>query len=238
MGYFIRLAVILMFITGVAAGSLALVNMKTRPIIVEYKRMQEAAARSEVMKEGVKHVPRDWASTLCDSLFHKSILLDSTISDSLLQDSALLHSKPYYEVYADEGETELIGYIFTAMGKGYSSTLETVTGVDTNFNIIGIKIISQQETPGLGAKCQEVSYGDKDSWFQRGFNKSYREKEGLGILSSLKVAVDKDEGEIHSITGATITTRAITNSIRETALQLDNILAKVELFKDKLEVNK
>ena len=191
MGYIIRLSIILMIITGIAAGSLALVNMRTRPIIEEYKRAEQAKARSEVMEEGRKFV-------LCDSA------------------SAL----PYYKIYADEEGSQLIGYVFNAAGKGYSSTILTVTGLDTSFNIMGIKITSQQETPGLGAKCLEVFYGENDSWFQRQFYRDDRGKRGKPPLSALAVAVDRDGGEIHSITGATITGRAIANSIKQTASDL------------------
>jgi len=191
-----------MIITGVAAGSLTLVNMKTSPIIVEYKRMQETAARSEVMKEGVKHILCDSASTL-----------------------------PYYKVFTDEAGEELIGYIYTAKGKGYSSTIETVIGIDTDFKIVGIKVIAHLETPGLGAKCQERLYGEKGPWFQRLFSKYHRER----ALNALTVEVGWGEDKIHAITGATITTRAITNSIRETARQLKNVLMEVERLEDKPE---
>lgn len=175
-----------MVITGIAAGALALVNMKTRPIIEEYKRMEQAKARAEVMTEGRKFVLKDSSSAL-----------------------------PYYEVYSDDEATQLIGYVFNAAGKGYSSTITTVTGVDTAFKLLGIKITSQQETPGLGAKCQEIRYGESEPWFQHQFFKEYQTQKGAKALSALTVAVDKDGGKIHSITGATISGRAIANSIKQ-----------------------
>ncbi len=191
MAYILRLTVILMVVAGIAAGALALVNMKTRPIIEEYKRMEQAKARAEVMKEGRKFVLKDSSSTL-----------------------------PYYEVYSDDEGIELIGYVFNAAGKGYSSTILSVTGVDTAFNLLGIKITYQQETPGLGAKCQEILYGESDSWFQRQFFKEFYTKKGKSPLSALTVACDKDGGKIHSITGATITGRAISNSIKQASLEI------------------
>ena len=191
MWYIIRLAIILMIVTGISAGALSLVNLQTRPVIEEYKKQQQAAARAEVMEEGRVFVLRDSMSAL-----------------------------PYYEVYSNEDTTGLIGYIFTAEGVGYASTLVTVTGVDTAFNIQGIKITSQQETPGLGAKCMEVRYGEDDPWFQRQYFKDWRLESGMKPLYAMTVAVDKDGGEIHSITGATITGRVISNSIKESAKEL------------------
>ena len=195
MFYIVRLAVILMVVAGIAAGALALVNMQTRPIIEEYKRLEQERARSEVMKEGMKFVLYD-------------------------EESAL----PYYRVYSDNAGSELIGYIFTALGKGYSSTIETVTAVDTTFQVVGIKVTSQQETPGLGAKCTEIKYGEEESWFQRQFFTNYRKQQGSTPLSGLTIAVDKDGGDIDSITGATITGRAISNSIKESSKILKNKL--------------
>jgi len=191
MGYIIRLGIILMVVSGLGAGALALVNLKTKPIIEDYKRVEEARARAEVMEAGKKFV-------LCDSA------------------SAL----PFYKVFADEEGTQLIGYVFTAEGKGYSSTVKTVAGVDTAFNLVGIKVTSQQETPGLGAKCQEITYGEDDSWFQRQFFSGYYENRGESPLNALTIAVDKDGGKIHSITGATITGRAIANSIKQAASEI------------------
>jgi len=186
MGYITKLAVILTIVTAIAAGSLALVNMKTKPIIDEYIRIQEENARTEVMPEG------------------KQFVLKGADSDT-----------SYYEVYGGENGDELIGYVFTALGKGYSSTIKTVTGIDLDYNLLGIKITFQQETPGLGAKCEEISYGESDPWFQRQFFKKYYEQRGEPPLNALTIACDKDGGRIHSITGATITGRAISNSIKQ-----------------------
>jgi electron transport complex protein RnfG len=114
--------------------------------------------------------------------------------------------KKYYRGYATEDTTQApIGYSIIAYGKGYSSTIQILTGVDLTGTIVGIKVLFQQETPGLGTKSQEVLYDESDPWFQR----QYLKKSGLSI------AVDKDGGTIKSITGATITSRAITNAIRK-----------------------
>lgn len=199
MGYILRLALILMVITGVAAASLALVNKSTRPIIEDYKRRQEEKARAEVMKEGIQY-----------------------------QECQLKEGRKYYRVFADEEAKEFIGYIFTAAGKGYSSTIQTVTGIDTTFNIVGIKIIFQQETPGLGAKCQEIKYGEDSPWFQRNFFKSQREVDRKIPFNALNIKVGEGDNKVHAITGATITTRAITNSIKEFANALKTEIDSVE----------
>jgi len=93
------------------------------------------------------------------------------------------------------------GYTFIAEGSGYSGKIKTMVGVDSTFAIIAIQVIDQSETPGLGAKCLEPEFADRYSQM---------------TISDLFVDKDKaEEKNIKSITGATITTRAITNSIRE-----------------------
>jgi Na+-translocating ferredoxin:NAD+ oxidoreductase subunit G len=117
-------------------------------------------------------------------------------------------------VYAARAENDsLIGYTFLAVKYGYSSEVKTMVGLRSDLSINKIKIISQAETPGLGANCAKPEFQEK--------------------FSNLKydnLLVDKDGGNITSITGATITTRTITNSIKEAFVSLNTVLknAKTE----------
>jgi len=116
----------------------------------------------------------------------------------------------YYEGYTSKDKSELVGYAFVAKGPAYSSVIETMVGVDTTGQILGMQVLSQQETPGLGTRIEEVKYGEEDPWFQRQF---------IGkIAENLKV--DKDGGDIQAITGATISSRALTKSVVEAFFQL------------------
>lgn len=98
----------------------------------------------------------------------------------------------------DSAGTEL-GYLFVAYGKGYSSTVQTMIAVDTEGTVTGNTILYQQETPGLGAN---VSNPDK---FLYQFN---------GLVASA-LLLSKDGGDLDSITGSTITSRAVTESVRD-----------------------
>ena len=62
----------------------------------------------------------------------------------------------YERGYHSADSTDLVGYTFRATGRGYSSNVETMVGVDLYGRITGIKIISHQETPGIGSKIAEV----------------------------------------------------------------------------------
>ena len=60
----------------------------------------------------------------------------------------------YYKAYKDK---ELIGVAYKAKAKGYSSIIEAMAGMDLDGKITGIKIINQNETPGLGSRIVEVA---------------------------------------------------------------------------------
>lgn len=109
----------------------------------------------------------------------------------------------YYEGYQAADKQQLIGYAFVGTWPGYSSTIETMVGVDVSGKIIGLKVLDEKETPGLGTRTEEIKYGEHEPWFQRQF---------LG-KDAATLAVDKDGGDVQSITGATISSRAVTKSI-------------------------
>lgn len=114
----------------------------------------------------------------------------------------------YYVGYKSPEKEEIAGYVFSAFGKGYSSTIETLIGIDTTGTVRGMKIVYQVETPGLGTKIEEVRYGENAPWFQKQF---------VGKpLSQIFLKKDKPTGEINDVTGATISSRAVTNSVHQT----------------------
>lgn len=103
-----------------------------------------------------------------------------------------------YYIAKDEKTGDIKGYTFTAAKPGYSSIVKTMAAIDTNFKIINIQVIEQSETPGLGANCTKPEFSAK-----------------FPDLSPDDLILAKDGGKFVGITGATITTRAVTNSLRE-----------------------
>ncbi len=103
-----------------------------------------------------------------------------------------------------DAEENIVGYTFVASLYGYSSEVKTMVGVNTDLVIEKIKIIFQAETPGLGANCEKPEFQEQFSGKQK-----------------TEMKVDKDGGTIESLTGATITTRTIANSIKAAMDKLD-----------------
>ena len=83
---------------------------------------------------------------------------------------------------------------------GFNGAITMMVGIDTEGNVLGISVVSQTETAGLGAVCAAKTEAGQS--FRGDF---------VGLGGS--VAVDKDGGEIDSITGATITSRAVCDGV-------------------------
>jgi len=95
---------------------------------------------------------------------------------------------------------EKIGYAFIAAGRGYSGTIKTMVGMYQNGTISRIYVIRQSETPGLGTSIAEPDFTNQFSDKQVG-----------------DIRLRRDGGVIDAITGATISSRAITDIVRERA---------------------
>lgn len=107
----------------------------------------------------------------------------------------------YYLVY--DGSGHLQGFAIKASGKGYSSDIETLVGLNLDLDISAIKVLSLNETPGLGSRVAE-----KD------FTGQFQGKNSSSISS------------VQAITGATISSRAVINSIKDKISELMPELSK------------
>ena len=65
-----------------------------------------------------------------------------------------------YAGYADAERSSLLGYAALGQARGYSSTLKVMVGLKPlekgQYRILGIKVVAQQETPGLGTRVNDV----------------------------------------------------------------------------------
>ena len=105
-----------------------------------------------------------------------------------------------YTIYADDGAE--VGYAFLAVGKGYGGDIDILVGLEDETTIKAVTIISQSETPGLGSRIAETSFAAKFA--------------GVNIDD---VALKQDGGQVDAITGATISSRAVIEAIRTTAME-------------------
>ena len=83
---------------------------------------------------------------------------------------------------------------------GFDNTITMMVGVGKGGTVLGISVISHTETPNLGAVAADP--GPKGQIFREQF-----------VNERGSVAVTKDGGHIEAITGATITSRAVTAGV-------------------------
>jgi electron transport complex protein RnfG len=106
------------------------------------------------------------------------------------------------EIYIIYSDGDQIGYAFLAVGKGYGGDINILVGLNDDTTLKGITIVSQEETPGLGTRITEPSFTDQFA--------------GLDVN---QVALSRDGGRIDAITGSTISSSAVVEAVRETALE-------------------
>lgn len=105
-------------------------------------------------------------------------------------------------VYKATVDGQEAGYCVEVKPKGFGGTITMIVGINVDGTVAGVQVTGASETPGLGAKAQS----DKE-WIAQ-----YQGQPADGSL-----AVTKDGGSVNAITGATITSRAVTLGVNTAA---------------------
>ena len=100
-----------------------------------------------------------------------------------------------------------VGYIFLREVQGYSGPITLVFGTNSDGTITGLVVLSHTETPGLGAKIATAQFRDQ-----------FKNKRLEGLMLKKD---DPARGRIDAITGATISSRAVTGAVRSTLESLE-----------------
>lgn len=95
------------------------------------------------------------------------------------------------------------GYVFNTSYKGYGGAVGVMTGISAEGEITGVKVVECNETPGLGMKAQS------DPAFTAQYVMPIPEGGVFEVTKTGKTA----DNQVDAISGATITTSAVTNSV-------------------------
>ena len=94
-----------------------------------------------------------------------------------------------------------LGYVITSYsGDSYSGLVKISVGIKEDGTINGIEFLEISDTPGLGLKAKEPAFKDQYAG---------KNKESLTVTKSGNAG----DGEINAISGATITSSAVTNAV-------------------------
>lgn len=111
-----------------------------------------------------------------------------------------LDGTPVYAVMRDDGA--LLGYAVQSSGTGFGGEIKTMVGFNLIGEVIGVKIISMSETPGVGSKTKSDSFLDRF----------------IGKNKEMTVGEDID-----GITGATISSKGVTEAVNNAILATENL---------------
>lgn len=113
------------------------------------------------------------------------------------------------DYYAALNGEDGVGYVFTVSSGGYGGKVKVMVGIDTAGSINAVKVLdASNETPGLGQK-----------WLESARWKQFSGKSG-------KQDLKKNGGEIETVTGATITSKAVLKAVNEAVGLYEEITAK------------
>lgn len=113
-----------------------------------------------------------------------------------------IHEKSAEYFVAKKGDKPT-GYIIQSFGKGYSSYINVLIAVDTDFKILKIDILSHAETPGLGDEIETPEF--KGQFVGKSLNQ-------------IKLVKTDTKENIQAVTGVTISSRAVTDDAVKNAL--------------------
>ena len=195
MNKIIRNTIILTVITVISGFLLGLVYEITAEPIA---RTQEAAKKEA------------WQAVFPDASedAFQQIDVDADVAAQVVKDLGV--DATVDEVCAvDGGET---GYVVTVTdGEGYGGDIQITVGITADGTVSGVSFLSISETAGLGMKADEADF--KDQFKDKKVEKFSYTKSG-----------ESGDDKIDAISGATITTNAVTNAVDSALIYFQNEL--------------
>jgi len=136
-----------------------------------------------------------------ESYYDNDLLTDTVTVDSA--NAKIGNAQTVVYLAKRQNEVNAVSFKFVAPD-GYAGPINLVMGLDKNGEILGVRVISHTETPGLGDKI-EVK---KSKWIMSFNGKS------LDNVTYEEWGVKKDGGIFDQFAGATITPRKVVQAIR------------------------
>ena len=116
-----------------------------------------------------------------------------------------------YEVFDDNSNS--LGYALPYEGNGFQGKVRLIVGLNKDIEkLVGLKILEQVETPGLGTKVAETLFTDQ-----------FKNLVVTPEIISVKGVEPQNPNEVQAITGATISSKAIVRIVNEGIKKLKTI---------------
>jgi electron transport complex, rnfABCDGE type, G subunit len=192
---FMKDAITLFIITMLSGFMLGAVYEITKEPIALAKENEKKSAYKEVFPDATDFQKQD------DDLLSK-------VNDSLIsQNFGKVNVSEVANALDSSGSS--LGYVITSTSKdGFGGDVKISVGITKDKKLNGIAFLTLAETPGLGMKAK----GEK-------FSSQFKEKDAT-FLNVVKTGATKPD-EIDAISGATITSRAVTGAVNAAIYYVD-----------------
>lgn len=161
------------------------------------------AARDRIAENERKSLLKSLHEVISPDMHNNDLYSDTT---SILNPELLGSDEPVM-VYRARKNHQPVAAVFASIAPdGYNGTIKLLVGIDIHGTLLGVRVLSQKETPGLGDAIE----ADRSDWILGFRGKSLRDP------AYKRWKVKKDGGAFDQFTGATITPRAVVKAIRNT----------------------
>lgn len=153
----------------------------------------------QVTEEPIKKANEKAKQEAYQAVFEEAASFEANEALSLPEAESGVFISEVLEAKDDAGNT--IGYVMSFGSKeGYGGEVDLSMGVDSSGTITGLEVLSMSETAGLGANCTTDTFKSQFKGIQ------------AGEIAYTKTGKSADN-EIDALSGATITTKAVTNAV-------------------------
>ena len=138
-----------------------------------------------------------------------SVVVPSALEFKIVEkDEESTNENDIYIAYSDDGKET--GYAVFVSPLGFGGNIDIIVGFSLDKTITGVEIVNSSETPGLGSKASDKEF--KEQFLDK--------KPPLNVVKNEKAG----ENTISAISGATITSKAVTSGINTAMTELNNYL--------------
>ena len=153
-----------------------------------------------------------YRAVLADASSFETLDFDAESTLSLLTENGYTSDTITEVAEGKDNSGETIGYVISVQSsEAYDGTLDLSVGIATDGTVKGVEMLSISETAGLGMKADEAEFKDQ-----------YKDKN----VENFTVTKTGEDGDnmIDAISGATITSNAVTNAVNSALVYYQNEL--------------
>ena len=153
-----------------------------------------------------------YRAVLADASSFETLDFNAESTLSLLTENGYTSDTITEVAEGKDNSGETIGYVISVQSsEAYDGTLDLSVGIATDGTVKGVEMLSISETAGLGMKADEAEFKDQ-----------YKDKN----VENFTVTKTGEDGDnmIDAISGATITSNAVTNAVNSALVYYQNEL--------------